>query len=75
MEWTMEQMMEMARKNGKTITPENAALQAYCFNEAARRKTSPLTIMMELQARDTAEKNLGRTDTGNGSPKKPSWKL
>jgi len=74
-EWTVDQMMEMARKDGTPMTQEQAAIQAYCFNEAARRKTSPITIMMELQARDSAEKNLGRPDTGNGSPKKPSWQL
>ena len=75
MELTADKVMEMARKSGKPITQEQAAIQAYCFNEAAKRKTSPITVMMELQAREEAVKNLGRIDTNNGSPKKPSWQL
>jgi len=66
---------EMALKNGKALTQEQAALQAYCFNEAAKRKISPITLMTELLDSEKAKRNLGRIDINNGSPKKPSWQL
>ena len=75
MELTADQVMEMARKNGMDMTREAAAVQAYCFNEAAIRKTSPLVIMAELQDREKAVKNLGKIDANSGLRKKPTWQL
>jgi len=74
-ELTVDQVMEYAQKNGKTLTPEMAALQVYCFNEAVKKGISPITLMTEILNRETAINNLGMINTNNGSPKKPSWQL
>jgi hypothetical protein len=70
-----KEVEEAAQKEGKTITPEQAALIAFCFNEAAKRGVSPLTLMAEITDQGNARNNLGRIDTNNGTPKKPSWQL
>ena len=77
MGWTIEQMLELAKKNKIPLTREQAATQAYCFNEAAKRKTSPIAVLLELQKHQNALDNIGKPGTTNNklTPNKPSWQL
>lgn len=78
--WTVDDMMEVAAKsgntkNGKPYTREDAAIDAYLFNEAEKRNESPITIAMEVMRQYEAKKNLGKINTENGQPKKETWQL
>jgi len=72
--WTVEQIMEIAAKNGRTLSKEQAAFNAYCFNEAERTGGSPVTIGMKIMEEIKARENLGKVNTDN-APKKETWQL
>ena len=75
MNCTKQEVEETAQKEGKTLTPEQTAIIAFCFNEAAKKGISPITLMAEIIEQGNAMKNLGMINADNGSPKKPSWQL
>jgi hypothetical protein len=76
MAWTVEQITEEAAKTGKTLTREEAAIWAFCWNESEKTGESPIAIFMKYANEYKAKKNLGKINTDNGSmPKKETWQL
>jgi len=74
--WTVEQMLEIAAQNGRTLTREQAAFDAYCFNEAEKTNASPISIAMKAIEESKARQNLGKANSDSGlMPKKRSWQL